>query len=67
MSEGRDKYDAPLSEQRHETIWLQPWCNGCDRYNHGGDGRQWCQDNVFEDCPECGRKPVKYAIQEQGT
>lgn len=32
----------------YKTIYLSPKC--CD----GGDGRQWCQDNVWPctDCPE---------------
>lgn len=53
----------PMSgeEQSHETIWLQPWCNGCDKNSWGGhDGRQWCQDNVWTNCDECKRKPVCY-------
>lgn len=50
-------------EQNHETIWLSPWCNGCDRHHHNSDdGRLWCQDNVFDACSECGRLPVKYTI-----
>jgi hypothetical protein len=50
------------TEQRHETIWLQPWCDHCDRILDGGDGRQWCKYEVWGPCEECGRKPVKYVI-----
>jgi hypothetical protein len=47
---------------QHETIWLQPWCDNCDRnVCNGGDGRMWCQDNVWDPC-ECGAKPVRYII-----
>jgi hypothetical protein len=48
----------------HATIWLQPWCNGCDKHAFGVDsGRQWCEDEVWDDCEECGAKPVKYSIE----
>lgn len=53
------------SEQQHQTIWLQPWCDGCDTYANYGEGRHWCQDDIFEDCGECGRKPVKYTLAKE--
>lgn len=49
-------------EQTHLTIWLQPWCDGCEKMSCAGDGRMWCQDEVFGNCEECGRPPVKYAL-----
>jgi hypothetical protein len=51
-----------MTEQHHETIWLQPWCDGCDKHAYGSDGRMWCQDDVWGHCEECGRPPVKYSI-----
>jgi len=47
-------------EQVHKTIWLQPWCDGCEKHASGSEGRLWCQDNVWDACEECGRKAVKY-------
>lgn len=52
-----------MAEQQHVEIWLQPWCDGCERYSYEcGESREWCQDNVFDPCSECGRKPVRYVI-----
>jgi hypothetical protein len=51
--------------REHETIWLQPWCGECElRAWDIETGRQWCQDNPWEDC-ECGAKPVKYVLAEK--
>lgn len=47
-------------EQKHATIWLQPWCDQCE--SMAGEGRMWCQDEVWGDCEECGRHPVKYDL-----
>jgi hypothetical protein len=44
----------------HDVIWLQPWCAGCEMHASYGEGRQWCRDDVFEPCEECGQKSVKY-------
>ena len=44
----------------HDVIWLQPWCAGCEMHASYGEGRRWCQDDVFEPCEECGQKSVKY-------
>lgn len=56
--------NAPVvtPEQRHETIWLAPWCDGCEKQCYSDEGRTWCQENVYEPCEECGRMPVKYMI-----
>jgi hypothetical protein len=46
----------------HKVIWLQPWCDGCEKHCNSGEGRLWCQDDVWGQCDECDRKPVKYII-----
>ena len=49
--------------RHYETIWLQPWCEGCETHCRGGDdGRQWCRDDVWEKCDECGNKSVRYVL-----
>ncbi|MFJ6322319.1 MULTISPECIES: hypothetical protein [unclassified Rhizobium] len=40
----------------HPEIWLEP---KCAEDNHP-EGRQWCQDDVFSNCPECGEKKTRY-------
>lgn len=50
--------------QRHKTIWLQPWCDGCEKNFYGIEGRMWCQDDVWGKCDECEEKSVKYVIDE---
>lgn len=46
-----------------ETIWLKPACKECiDCINDTDYGRTWCQDNIYEPCPDCGRLPTKYTI-----
>ena len=56
----------------HPVIWLQPWCDSCDL--HSDEGRQWCQDNVWDKCDGagftfgvgrregCKQMPVKYVL-----
>lgn len=51
-----------MSAQCPTTIWLQPWCEGCEKHCYSGEGRMWCEDNVFDACEECGNEPVKYTI-----
>ncbi len=48
-------------EQRHDVIWLQAWCDGCQEHC-GDDGRTWCSHDAWGPCEECGRKPVKYVL-----
>ena len=43
----------------HKEIWLQPWCDACATM---GVDRQWCQDDVWTACEECGAKPVRYVL-----
>jgi hypothetical protein len=43
----------------YREIWLEPFCDQC------WTGRldiTWCQDRVYDDCVECGRKPIRYAL-----
>ncbi|MGN6776945.1 hypothetical protein [Rhizobium sp.] len=40
----------------HPEIWLEP---KCAEDNHP-EGRQWCQDDVFSKCPECGEPATRY-------
>lgn len=48
----------------HETIWLQPWCDKCAA---SGESRLWCQDNVWDQCDLCERRPVKYVIARKSS
>lgn len=50
----------------HEIIWLQPWCDGCQAHSNSGEGRLWCQDDVWGPCEECGNKPVKFVRADGG-
>jgi len=45
-----------------KEIWLQPWCEKCASDPYGA-GRQWCQDNVWRECEECGARAVKYVLE----
>jgi len=51
-----------MAEQIHEVIWLQPWCDGCEKNAYGSDGRQWCEDDVWSKCDECEQASVKYVL-----
>lgn len=44
------------------VIWLQPWCDGCEKHAYPGEGRLWCTNDEWGECPadECQQKPVKY-------
>lgn len=46
------------------VIWLQPWCEECER---SGEGRLWCKDKVWGKCEECGALPVRYVRQMTET
>ena len=48
--------DAPAMVD-HERIWLEP---GCDGNSFAGEGRTWCQDNVYDPCPDCGAEATEY-------
>lgn len=48
--------------QRHKIIWLQPWCDSCAAQHTNSYGRQWCQDDVWGKCEECGQKSEKYVL-----
>lgn len=49
----REYLDSPDPE----VIWLAPKCDSVPSAR--GEGRVWCED-MPEDCPECGMKPVRY-------
>jgi len=52
-----------MTYQDPETIWLQPWCEKCQKESWGAnEGRQWCEDKVWDQCDLCERKPVRYII-----
>jgi hypothetical protein len=44
----------------HKTIWLQPWCDGCQK--HAGESRQWCEDDAWGQCEECPAMAIKYVL-----
>jgi hypothetical protein len=46
-----------------KQIWLAPWCSGCQQHSY--EGRLWCEDNVWEECQECGNKPVRYLLADK--
>jgi hypothetical protein len=47
------------------VIWLQPWCDGCEAHHASGEGRLWCEDNVWGKCDECGKKAIRYVMSRQ--
>lgn len=54
-----------MTERFHHprVIWLQPWCEECDR--NPGDGRMWCHDDVWGTCDDCGKKAIRYVMSQQ--
>lgn len=42
-------------------IWLEPICHDCFARSEA----TWCQDNVYEPCPDCGRKPIRYYLDRR--
>jgi hypothetical protein len=53
--------DAPKFEQP-TRIYLQPWCGRCEGSVFLGDGRQWCVDDTWGPCGDCGQQAVAYDI-----
>ena len=49
-----------LRSHDHETIYLQPWCEGCQKNCY--EGREWCETDIWDGCEGdgCERKSVKY-------
>lgn len=47
-------YELPI------IIYLSPDCTNCHKWNEV----QWCEDNVFEPCEECGRQPRKFVLAD---
>jgi hypothetical protein len=48
--------------QEHPVIYLQPWCDKCERASGNGDGRMWFQNDAWGKCDDCDRKFVKYIL-----
>lgn len=54
-----------IENQAPLEIWLQPWCDECDRRAHDIEsGRTWCQDPVYDAC-ECGARPLRYVLESK--
>lgn len=48
-----------------KEIWLQPWCDECERHARYPDaGRLWAPDDPWTKCDDCDRKPVRYVLAE---
>lgn len=62
--DGRSKRKSlPMTDgTKHTVIWLQPWCDGCERNDYSEAGRLWCQDDPWGHCDECGAPAVKYVL-----
>ena len=45
-----------------EIVWLQPWCEECS--NHSRGDWQWCDEDIFDPCEECGATSKKYVLAE---
>jgi len=56
-----------MSGDDPKTIWLEPSCNECFHRDTSDTGRLWCEDNVFEKCNQCGRKPVRYIRDDRSS
>ena len=56
--------DTKDYNNQHDTIFLQPWCEGCE--NNIFEGREWCQDDAWGECDECGRKAKLVGDQREG-
>lgn len=57
-----------------KSIWLQPICKGNERLctfddaaDTFGDGRMWCEDNIWGCCEECGAEAVKYVKEQEDS
>lgn len=42
-------------------IWLSPHCQQCAHFAE----TTWCQDNIYDACEECGKKPIRYALDKR--
>ena len=53
-----------LNMNVHPVIWLEPWCDTCEiaAATSENSGRQWCQDEVWGHCTQCGAAPIKYEL-----
>ncbi len=48
-----------------KEIWLQPWCVKCEGSVSYGEGRLWCEDDVWDRCDQCREKSVRYVLAEE--
>lgn len=46
----------------YREIWLEPVCADC--WTPSSE-ICWCDDNVFEPCPNCDMKPTRYVIDQR--
>lgn len=53
--------DIPMDQPKR--IYLQPWCEGCEKHNW--EGRQWCEDDPWGPCDECGAQATVYELSEK--
>jgi hypothetical protein len=44
----------------YTQIYLSPSCEKCK-----GEERTWCQSDVYDPCPECGRVSTCYLAADQ--
>lgn len=44
------------------VIWLQPWCDDCERASAYDVGRCWSEDDPWGKCTQCDKMPVKYVL-----
>ena len=48
-----------MDYEEHKVIYLEPRCRDCDRF---AEDRSWCQDDVWSECEDCGKKPARYVL-----
>lgn len=50
-----------MSVLPYPVIWLEPVCDKC------GEEAEvtWCQDDVYEPCPLCGKKGIRYLLDRR--
>jgi hypothetical protein len=44
-----------------KRVYLEPICEKCES---GFEDRRWCEDDVFDNCPECGKRGPEYILLE---
>lgn len=43
-------------------IWLSPHCEKCSFLV---DEVTWCRHNIYDACPDCGKKSIRYVIDKR--